>query len=332
MWDLTEEAKTQVHALVEKHAIDCALRSGLVIAAHNERAVRALAEETERLARVHGYGRAQMMGRAATAQKLGTEIYAAARFDEGGGHLHPLSFARGLAAAADKAGVTIWEHSSALRIERSKGSAIVRCANGGSVTADRVIVACGAYNGSVAPRLARYIGKIQSHIVTTAPLGAKLGREILPGDVAVADTRHILDYYRKSSDGRLIFSGGETSLRAASDVASLMRPHMLRVFPQLANIPIEFAWSRTIGITRTVLPHFGKLSDRVFFAHGYSGHGVALAVLGGKLLAEAATGNSERFDIFARLPAKIFPGGALLRRPLLGLALMAIKSADQHTN
>jgi gamma-glutamylputrescine oxidase len=328
LWNLTEESKTLVHALVEKHAIDCALKSGLAIAAHNERAARALAAETERLARVYGYSRAQMMGRAATTQKLGTEIYAAARYDEGGGHLQPLSFARGLAGAADKAGATIWEHSPALHIGRSKRGAVVRCSQGGNVTADCVIIACGAYSGSIAPRLARTIGQIRSHVVATAPLGAKLSREILPSDVAVADTRHMLDYYHKSSDGRLIFAGGETPLRAASDVAGLVRPQMLRVFPQLADIPIEFAWSATVGITRTGLPHFGKLSDRVFFAHGYSGQDVSLAVLGGKLLAEAAMGNSERFDVFARLPTKIFPGGAVLRKPLLGLALRAMKRAD----
>lgn len=328
LWDLTEESKALVHALVSKYAIDCALASGVVIAAHNGREALALANDTEHLARFYGYSRAHMMERVVTAQMLGTEIHVAARFDEGGGHLQPLSFARGLADAADKAGATIWEHSPALRIERSRRGVVVRCAKGGSVAADRVLVAADAYSGRIAPRLARYIGQIQSHLVTTAPLGAELGREILPSGAAVSDTRRLQTNYSKTADGRLLFASGESPLHAPRDVAGLVRPQMLRVFPQLVDIPIEFAWDGTIGLTHTSLPHFGKLSDRIFFAHGFSAQGAALALLGGKLLAEAAAGSSERFDVFARLPAKIFPGGALLRQPLFALALTATKRTD----
>ncbi|MDE2265447.1 MAG: FAD-dependent oxidoreductase, partial [Alphaproteobacteria bacterium] len=175
---------------------------------------------------------------------------------------------------------------------------------------------------------AGYIGTIESFLMATAPLGEALNREILPCDAAVADTRHVLDYYRKSVDGRLLFAGGEAGLRHPKDIVKLVRPRMLRVFPALSGIPIAYAWSGTVGITRSRLPHFGKLSERVFFAHGYSGQGVALAVLGGKLLAEAAMGQRERFDVFARIRTKAFPGGALLRKPLLGAALAISRFAD----
>jgi gamma-glutamylputrescine oxidase len=112
------------------------------------------------------------------------------------------------------------------------------------------------------------------------------------------------------------------------DIATLVRPRLLRVFPQLRDVPIEYAWSGTVGITVTRMPHFGKLSERIFFGHGYSGQGVALATLGGKLLGEAALGNEGRFNIVARVPARPFPGGRALRRPLIAAGLFAYKLAD----
>jgi gamma-glutamylputrescine oxidase len=327
LWDLSEDAKDLIRKLVAEHRIDCDLKAGVVIAAHNMRAARALAEDTAHLERTYGYRQGSMLDKASTARMLGTNIYPAARFDGGGGHLHPLRFARGLAAAAARAGATLWENTPARHVERRRGKVVVRC-RGANITADRVLLACDAFSGRIAPKLAGYIGTVESFLVATVPLGETLNREILPCDAAVADTRHVLDYYRKSADGRLLFAGGEAILGRPKDIAKLVRPRMLSVFPALADVAVEYAWSGTVGITRSRLPHFGKLSERVFFAHGYSGQGVALAILGGKLLAEAAMGQRERFDVFARIRAKAFPGGPLLRKPLLGAALAISRFAD----
>jgi gamma-glutamylputrescine oxidase len=155
-----------------------------------------------------------------------------------------------------------------------------------------------------------------------------LADKIVPSDAAVADTRHVLDYYRRSADGRLLFAGREAHFGTPTDIAALVRPRMLRVFPQLRDISIEYAWSGTVGITVTRMPHFGRLSPRILFAHGYSGQGVSLATLGGRLLAEAAQGHEERFNVFARVPARPFPGGRLLRRSLIAAALLAYKLVD----
>jgi gamma-glutamylputrescine oxidase len=327
LWTLAEEAKALVRSLIRDHAIACDLKDGLVIAAHNGRAARELAEDTEHLIVAYGYDAARMMDAAKTAEKLGTANYPAARFDSGGGHLHPLRFARGVAAAAETAGAAIFEQSRVLAIDEDRAGANIRCGEG-MVSAGRVIIACDAFTGSVAPSLGKYIGHVESFIVATAPLGDALNGDVLPCDAAVADTRHVLDYYRKSADGRLLFAGRESYWKAPDDVSTLVRPRMLKVFPALKNTPIEFAWSGTVGLTRTRMPHFGKLSPRILFAHGYSGHGVALATLGGKLLAEAAMGKAERFDVFARLPAQPFPGGALLRQPLMSLGMAWYKIAD----
>jgi gamma-glutamylputrescine oxidase len=138
----------------------------------------------------------------------------------------------------------------------------------------------------------------------------------------------VLDYYRKSEDRRLLFAGRETYLTIPENIAAIVRPRMLRVYPALRDIRTAYAWRGTVGITRTRMPHVGRIAERVLFAHGYSGHGVALANLTGKLMAEAALGSSERFDVLARVPAQRFPGGALLRKPLVAAGLTFYKVLD----
>jgi gamma-glutamylputrescine oxidase len=303
------------------------MKPGLIIAAHDVRAARALAEETEHLRKHYGYCDARMVGFEETAQRIGSRIYCAARLDQGGGHLHALAFARGLASAAEGAGVSIFEQSPVLAIEDVQSGVELHCA-GGVVRAGKAILATDAFSGQLVPQLARYIAHIESFVTATAPLLETLAREILPGDEAVADTRHVLDYYRKSSDGRLLFAGREAYFGMPKDVAKLVRPRMLRVFPQLRDVKTEYAWSGTVGITFTRMPHFGRIGERLFFAHGYSGQGVALATFGGRLLAEAAQGHNERFDVFARVPARAFPGGNLLRKPLVAAGLFAYKVLD----
>jgi gamma-glutamylputrescine oxidase len=327
LWDLAQEAKILVHDLAARHRIDCALKDGLVIGAHNRRALRPLAEATEHLRRRYAYTQADMMDAAQTARSLGTSVYAGGRMDRGGGHLHPLAFARGLARASEAAGVRFHEHTRAVRIEQNERGARVQCETG-AIDAGQVILACDALSGHVAPQLSPFIAHVESFVVATEPLGGALQDAILPSGAAVADTRHVLDYYRKSEDGRLLFGGRESYLAPPADIAATVRPRMESVYPSLRGTRIEFAWSGTVGITATRMPHFGRIGSRVLFAHGYSGQGVALANLGGKLLAEAALGAPERFDAFARVPAKPFPGNAVLRKPLVAAGLVWFKLLD----
>ena len=319
--------KALVRSLIAQHAIECELKQGLIIAAHDAQAARELAADTEHLAIDYNYTAARMMDRDQTRAEIGSDVYPASRFDSGGGHLHPLRYVRGLAAAAEAAGVTIFEHSKAASLERGPTAITVRCGTG-NVKADHVILACDAFMTSIAPELGRYIGHVESFITATAPLPLDLAAQVLPSDAAVADTRHVLDYYRKSSDGRLLFAGRETYFRIPADIARLVRPRMLKVFPTLENIPVEFGWSGSVGLTLSRMPHLGRLSDRVYFAQGYSGQGVALTSIAGKLMAEAVRGDSEKFDVFARVPVKPIPGGALLRKPFITAALFAYKLMD----
>ena len=327
LWRIAEDGKALVRALIGDHSIDCDLRDGLVIAAHDRRALADLSGETAHLSAQYAYSSVSMLDRAETAAKLGTDIYPGGQFDAGGGHLHPLKFAYGIAVAAARAGARICEQSRVVAVEQDRNEVLVR-AETGDVRAQRAILACDAMTASVAPSLAPYLGHVESFLVATEPLPPQQQASILPADAAVADTRHVLDYYRKSADGRLLFAGRESYWSVPNDVAKLVRPRMLRVFPELANSAIDFAWSGTVGITRTRMPHFGRLGDRVLFGYGYSGHGVALATIGGKLLAEAALGNSERFAVLASVPARPFPGGARLRKPLITAGLVWYKLLD----
>jgi gamma-glutamylputrescine oxidase len=328
LWTLCEEAKAQVRSLAGGARMAAELKDGLIIAAHNRRAAGALADDAEALARAYNYPRNRMLTADDTAAAIGTDSYAGGMLDSGGGHLHPLRFANGLAECAERAGAVIHENSRALALERNDGGVVVSTADG-AVTAGHAIVALDAFSGELLPELAPYIGHVESFVTATAPLSPELARSILPADPAVADTRHVLDYYRKSADGRLLFAGREAYWGEPADIAALVRPRMLRLFPSLHDTPTEYAWSGTVGITRTRMPHLGRLGARVFFAHGYSGQGVALSCLSGRLMAEAALGRAERFDVLARVPAQPFPGGPWLRKPLIAAALLAFKIADQ---
>lgn len=327
LWNLNEEAKALVGELSRKHNIACDLKPGLVNGAHDNAALRGLAEDTEYLNKHYNYSAARMIDADETTHLVGTTSYKGARFDAGAGHIHPLKYARGLATAAEKARAAIYEHSCARIIEELPDKVIVRC-DGGSVEAGYALMATDAFSAELAPELAAYLGHVESFITATEPLPPDLTNTIISCDAAVSDTRHVLDYYRKSADGRLLFAGRESYWSLPENVAAVVRPRMLTVFPQLRNVATEYAWSGDVGITRTRMPHFGRLGTRVLFAHGYSGQGVALSGLGGKLMAEAALGRPERFDVFARVPAKKFPGGTMLRKPLIAAALFAFKIAD----
>ena len=171
---------------------------------------------------------------------------------------------------------------------------------------------------------------LNNFIIATAPLGQAAARALIRDDVAVADTKHVIDYFRLSADHRLLFGGGESYRRRfPADIAGLVRRHMLEVFPQLAAVPIDYAWGGTLAITRTRLPHFARLAPNVIVAHGYSGHGVALATFAGQLVAEAIAGTAERFDVMADLKVPRFPGGTLLRWPALVLGMLYYSLRDR---
>jgi gamma-glutamylputrescine oxidase len=240
--------------------------------------------------------------------------------------IHPLNYALGLARAARAAGVRIYETSRVLRYTR-KDPVTVTTATG-QVDAAFVVLACNGYLGKLEPRVAGKIMPINNFVIATEPLGEQRARELIAGRFGVHDTRFVVNYFRRSQDHRLLFGGGE-NYRAGfpRDIAAFVRPNMLTLFPQLADVAIDHAWGGTLSVTVQRLPHVGRLQPNLFFAQGYSGHGISTANFAGKIIAEAIGGTAERFDIFSSLPVRTFPGGTLLRYPgmVLGMLYYALK-------
>ena len=320
LWSMAEEAKALVRDHVARHAIDCDLKPGIAIAAHRPRHFRALAREAEHLRSRYGYDRIDVLDRSALRAEVASDGFHGGLVDRGAGHLHPLDYARGLARAASEAGVDIREGSPVTGL--TPGAPCTVSAGPHAVTADAVVLACNGYLDALDPGCGKRVMPINNFIQATEPLGAERARALIPNDVAVVDTRFVVNYFRLSADGRLLFGGGETtSSRLPADPGPLVRRCMLRIFPQLADVRIDHAWGGTLAITRTRMPSIGRLQGGLYYGQGYSGHGVALATLGGALIAEAIAGTLERFDVFARLPQPPFPGGKFLRWPTLALAL-----------
>ena len=149
-------------------------------------------------------------------------------------------------------------------------------------------------------------------------------------DYAVADSKFVVNYFRFSDDGRMLFGGTESyGYKFPKNIADAVRKPMKEIFPQLKNAQIDYAWGGTLGITMNRMPCFDRVQSNILNASGYSGHGVAMATLGGKLAAQAIMGQSEKFDLMASIPTPRFPGGAKMRTPLLVLAMVWYSMRDK---
>ncbi len=325
LWDLGLESNALVKDLIARHGIDCDLKPGLLHAGWKRGDANWLKEEVEHLTKDYGYSAMRYVPRDEMREMVATDCYHGGILEEGGAHLHPLNYALGLARAAREKSVRIHEESRVVEVTQTD-PATVRT-TGGTVRAKHVVLACNGYLGKLEPRVAGTIMPINNFILATEPLGAR-ARELIRDDVCVQDTKFVIDYYRLSADGRLLFGGGESySPKFPDDIASFVKKPMLRVFPQLKDARIDYAWGGTLAITMTRLPNFGRLAPNVIFAHGYSGQGINIATLGGKLIAEAVAGQAERFDVMAKLKTPKFPGGTWLRYPGLvaGMIFYALK-------
>ncbi|NEY92187.1 NAD(P)/FAD-dependent oxidoreductase [Tabrizicola oligotrophica] len=318
MWDLAEDAKALVKDLIARHAMPVTFHPGVAHACWSEAEVRDTHAYAEKLHRDYGYDQLEPLDRAGIRALIGSKVYKGGEVDRGAGHVHPLNYAIGLAEAAQKAGAVIHEASEVLRLE-SGAKPVVHTAQG-RVICDQVILAANGYLGDLEPKVAAKVMPINNFIVATEPLGARAA-EILSEPVAVADTKFVVNYWRLSEDNRLLFGGGESYGYRFPDVIRTVSKPMLEVYPQLADARIDYAWGGTLAITLNRMPCFTRPTANVMSASGYSGHGVALATLAGKLMAEAVAGNAAGFDLMASLPQPRFPGGATLRWPLLVLAM-----------
>lgn len=316
LWDMAEEAKALTRDLARRS--DVAVHDGIAHACRNRREVDAAARQAEKLAREYDYDLVQPLDREAFHALVPSRFYQGGDVDRGAGHLHPLNLVIGIAGLAEQAGTIIYENSTVTGIRHGTTTNPGTVATShGSVIADNIIIAANGYLGDLDRQMGARVMPINNYIIATEPLG-KRRAEVLAEDIAVADTKFVVNYWRLSRDGRLVFGGGETvSYRFPSDIAGKVRKHMLEVYPKLADIGISHAWGGTLAITRTRLPCFIRPAANTLAAGGFSGHGVGMANLAGKLMAQAVIGQSEGFELFENLPTPRFPGGAALRWPLL---------------
>jgi gamma-glutamylputrescine oxidase len=333
LFDLALEARGLVLDLIQRHAIACDLKlTGHLAASAKSRDMDHYAREADALASVMDYPHARLVSHVDMASELVSPAYYGGLIDELGGHYHPLNYTLGLAGAADAAGVAIHEASAALRLKESAAGVRVETALG-AVTAANVILAGDALLGpGLAPRIASHIMPVANYIVATEPL--EEAAALIARDRAVSDSRFVVNYFRLTADGRMLFGGGERySTRPPRDIAAFASHHMRQIFPALAKARVDYAWGGLVSITRTRLPHLGQLSGMrdggVYFAHGYSGLGAILSTLAGKLMAEAVVGEAARFDRLAKIAPPAFPGGTLLRSPLHTLGMLWYAMRDR---
>jgi len=327
LFEMSIEALDLTQAMIREHGIECDYRPNHVHVATKPRHLDELAEWFDELRDEYAYESVHLLDREALQAHVRSDRYLGGLLDTRSGHLHPLKFTQGLARAAEAAGALLFEQTEALHYEDGAG-VIVRTPRG--EVRCRQLVLCGnAYLGSLAPALARRILGVGTYIIATRPLEAEQTSSLLPSAAAVADVNWILDYFRPSADRRILF-GGRVSYSAFQPphLAESMRRRMARIFPELSAVEVEYAWGGYLDITRSRAPDFGRLSPNVYYLQGFSGHGMSLTVLAGRLAAEAVAGTAERFDVFARLPHRDFPGGPLLRRPSLVLAMLYYRLKD----
>ncbi|WP_204113957.1 NAD(P)/FAD-dependent oxidoreductase [Shimia biformata] len=320
MWALAEDAKALVKGLIAKHQIPCHLKPGVAHACFTKAEVEHEHRYGEHLAKVYGYDKLEPLDRDGMMAICPSPKYVGGSLDMDAGHLHPLAYALGLARAADKAGVRIYETSRVHNI--TEGAKPVVQTDRGRVVADHVVLAANGYMGGLNRKVAARVMPINNFIAATRPLTNDELDGVLRRDVAIADSKFVINYFRLSHDKRLLFGGGESyGYRFPSDIAALVRKPMSEIYPQLRDVEIDYAWGGTLAITMRRLPFLSRVAPNIVSASGYSGHGVGTATHAGKLIADALAGEAEGFDTMARIPSQPFPGGPMMRSPLLVMAM-----------
>jgi len=328
LWDLSQEAVRLTRHLAHEHAGGAEWGDGIIHAAHKPRYVPQYHAYAEKMARDYGYDLIRPLSVVEMREMVGSPAYHGGDIDMGGGHLHPLKYVLGLARAAGAAGVRLFEGARVRAIE--PGAHPILRTDRAEVRARFVALGCNGYLGNLVPQVAQRVMPINNFIAATRPLSDVERSAIITGNHAVADSKFVVNYFRFTPDNRLLFGGGESyGYRFPKDIAAKVRSAMVPIFPQLQGVELTHAWGGTLGITLNRMPHFTRLSGNILSASGYSGHGVAMATMGGKLLAEAITGQAGRFDVMARVPTPPFPGGTLLRWPMLVAAMVWYSLRDR---
>jgi glycine/D-amino acid oxidase-like deaminating enzyme len=325
--DLRWRGHDIVRQRVATYSIDCDLKWGYVDVAIKPRHLDDFRRDLERLQAADFPHEVRMLSRDETCQLTGTDRYLGALLNMGNGHLHPLNLCIGEARAAASLGVAIHERSPVIGIVNGAKPRVETDA--GAVTADFVVVAGNAYH-AIAPQLCGIMFPVNSFIVATEPLSADIVSSINPRDLAICDPNFVLQYYRLSADKRLLF--GARLNYFGDDPAVIARRHrksVARLYPQLADVGIDYAWGGTIGVPLNRVPQMGRIAPNIVYSQGYSGHGVNVTHIAGEILAEAVAGTLERFDLFAAVPPVRVPGAHRFQKPMVALGVLYYQVRDR---
>ena len=329
-WDISIEAVQLLHDRIAQYGIDCDYTPGCMTLATSPRKARDLDAFVDHLACAYGYS-LQWIGSAEIREWITSEQFHAGAFDPRAGHLHPLKYCLGLAHAAEVAGVRLFEDSAVTSIRRG-ARPLVKTA-GGEVECRFAVLAGNVYldqfGGSVAPELMRRIIPVGTYIIATAPMSKERADVLIRRRAAVSDTNFVLDYFRITGDDRLLFGGADAFSGATPrNLVEQVRARMLAVFPQLADLDVPYAWGGFVDVTINHAPDFGRLEHNIYYLQGFSGHGLALAGVAGRMVAEVVAGHAERFDLLARIRHAPFPRGAWIRRPAVALGVLYYRLRD----
>ncbi len=315
LWNMTVEAMQLMRDRIKKHDIDCEFTSGYLSVAVTEKKARELKEWTEGLQQRYNYSM-QSIDRNQIGDWIQSDRYCGGAYDANSGHAHPLKYTLGIAAAARAAGVQIFENTAVTGIERG-AAPVVKTARG-NVRCNFVVLAgnvyLNEYGDTVAPELDKRIMSVGTYIVATEPMDPARAQALIKNRAAACDTNFVLDYFRPTGDNRMLF-GGRVSYSTATPInlVGSMRTRMLAVFPQLADLAVPYAWGGFVDISMNRAPDFGRIENNIYYLQGFSGHGLILTGIAGKVVAEAIAGQSERFDAFGRIKHHNFPSGQIMR-------------------
>jgi gamma-glutamylputrescine oxidase len=335
VWGMTLEALELIHERCRRFGIECDWQPGYLAVAESEGKAHALRQWQAHMHQHYGFD-TRWIGSAELRDWIDSPRFHSGVHDAVSGHLHPLKYTLGLAAAAARLGVHLHEHTPVEKL--TPGNRVTLATPRASVRASQVLLAGNVYLQGVAPQLEARIMPVGTYIVCSAPLGAETVRRLIPSRSAVCDTNFVLDYFRPTADNRMLYGGRVSySTRTPPDLARSLQRRMARTFPTLRGTPVEYAWGGFVDISMNRAPDFGRLPvdatrsgthRNVYYLQGFSGHGLALTGLAGRLVAEAISGNAARFDAFARLRHRPFPGGRWMRMPALVLGMAYYRLRD----
>ena len=328
LWELGAQANQLVRDLCEKYTIDCELKSGVLHANHKAKFGKDTRHEIEHLRKNYNFEEIRYLNKQEIRDLVGSDAYYNGSLDMRAGHLHPLKLVLGLARACVEKGVRIFENSEVRELTHTTPAKV--STQQGVITAQYVLLGCNGYLQNLDKQTSQRVMPINNFIIATEALSDQQANDLISQDIAVADSKFVINYFRLSDDKRMLFGGGENySYKFPDDIKLFVSKPMLEIFPQLKSVKIDYGWGGTLGITMSRMPYIDRLSANVFTASGYSGEGVGMGIFAGSVMAEMINGTATRFDILQRVPSKRFPGGMMARKPLLALAMLYYSIRDK---